>query len=148
MVEEKLDEPIDTSKFNAAQLKMLRLHKLLDEINAVRLQPLAFNPMYLCYNYEVWLRNLGSLLEEACGKMSAAELKTADELHKKVRVSLRQKPIHEQVYSPVRRNSEMVVSHQNWLQLEPKLEEFERLIRLSLNKHDFDAPSKKTGGVF
>ena len=66
--------------FNEAALKMTRFHKIQDSLNILRLNALAYDPIYKSYNYESMFSLLESLRMEILGKISDTEKTKLDNL--------------------------------------------------------------------
>lgn len=142
------DETNERATFNEAFLQMRRINEMESMINNIRGIPLQFNTIYNNYNYEIIFSNLCSLLMEVWGKMTTKEKEEADTLRKLIQKIIRMKLVHKSAKDLSTNTTKVVVDNDTWFKLEDTLIEFEKNIRIYMNKHGLTNPNDESSGLF
>lgn len=136
------------SEFNEATLKMHRIGDAQEIINDLRTNPLAWNPAYLKYNYEVIISNLVSLCYEVFPSMKPDEKKEFELLRTIVDDTISNRPIKEKVQVSSFDGNDIKVrfNKDNWDLLRKVMFKFEDFARQQVDLHGFSNPKKKNAG--
>jgi len=133
-----MDDDINVSEFNEMQFKMIRIHKLQDQINELWNNP--FGSVYgFNYNYEVLFSVIESLYAEVYSKCTKEEKKKAKQRFENVETILEKKPAFEKSKHPSSRRQEF--NKDNWKVLKKKLKRLNLYTRQLLENHGF-SPNK------
>jgi len=137
------------SEYNSAALKMKRLDKILDLINQIRTNLLAFNPDFGRYNYDIIYECYCSLYQEVRPQCSEEEKTEGDKLKDAIKSMLEKYPIHEEkrqsVY-PYKIN--VNVNQKHWVVLRKWLDQFENLARKYQDAHGMDTAYESESAMF
>lgn len=145
---EAFEEKYSKATFNEAFLQMRRINDMQSTINNIRSVPLHYNSDLNNYNYVIIFSNLCSLLFEAWGKMTEKERKEADELRKVIQKFIRVNIPHRVTQDLAKNSTKVVVDYNIWYQLEDLLTEFEKSIRVYMDKHGLTNPTDEGAGLF
>jgi hypothetical protein len=141
-------EIVDKASFNDASFQMRRISEIQSNINNLRTVPLNFNPNLNTYNYQLLFSNLCSLLFETWGKMTTKEREEAERIRKLGIRVLRVNPPHKTVKNITTNMPQVIVDPLIWNELEELLIEFEKTIKVSMDKHGLSNPSDAGSGLF
>lgn len=133
------------SEFNEATLKMHRIGAAQEIINDLRTNPLAWNPAYLKYNYEVIISNLISLCYEVFPSMKPEEKEEFELLRTIIDDTISNRPIREkvQISSFSGKENTTRFNKENWDALRKVMFKFEDFARQQVDSHGFSNPKKK-----
>ncbi len=143
-------EDIDKSSYNEAALKMIRIHKLQEQVNVCSTNPLIFNQDYQCYNYQLMFRCLNSLYQEISDKLSKEkEIPGMTKMRKELKKFMKDHPIFKDKrdrdgkLSQVKEHDEAAFEI-----LEEGLFAYETRIKYLAGKHGYGSPSEEGEGMF
>lgn|SRR3990167_4385256 len=132
------------SKFNPASYKMERIGKINEVLVNIKLAPFDYNEQTHDYNYKAWLTCLICLAIEGDAKFSPTEKEDIAAYQKAIEHFVE----HNQVVSESPVNNDIVINKQRWNILRNHLLEFEKMVKLALDKHGLDTPNKRAAGLF
>jgi hypothetical protein len=141
-------EKVNKAMFNDASFQMRRISEIQSNINNLRTVPLNFDANLNTYNYSLLFSNLCSLLFETWGKMSDKERENSDGIRKLIQRLLRVNPPHKTTKNISTNQPQVVVDVTVWQDLEELLIEFEKTIKISMDKHGLSNPSDEGAGLF
>ena len=136
------------SEFNEATLKMQRIGAAQEVINELRTNPLAWNPAYLKYNYEVIISSLVSLCYEVFPSMTNDERKEFELLREIIDNTITNRPVRENIKFATFSGSQKQtrLNKENWDALRKVMFKFEDFARQQVDSHGFSNPKKKDAG--
>lgn len=126
------------SVFNAGVGKAIRLDNLITRYNNASLNPMAFDYVIRQYNFQIMFATLDRLYKEAIGKADENEKKLCEPKIKAIALFMQKYPV-----VTLNGNNKQVINYNNWLILEKSLKELEDDIRIVLDAHDLDTPTKQ-----
>lgn len=144
----EFDERNNKGTFNEAFLQMRRISELQATINNLRAIPLKYNNELDSYNYQIIFSNLCSLLLEAWGKMSKTEREESDTLRKLIQRFIRTAPPHVYTKDLTTNAGKISIDNDKWFKLEDALIEFEKSIKIYMDKHGLSNPTDEGSGLF
>lgn len=134
--------------FHEGFLKPERLDKSQVRLNSVRINPLAFNIEFNCWNYQVWFSDLCSLLSEAQGKLSDDEQTDLERLRDLIDDALVYFPPHKTIRNDALNTKITKIKYSNWQKIKTFLNLFEREIKMALDRHGLSNPDIEGEGLF
>lgn len=137
-----MSEDIKISEFNELQFKMIRIHKIQDQINELWNNPLIMNHFFGNYNYESLLSNIQRLYSECYAKTTEHERKEYKKLIEEIEKLIEDKPPFEKSQHPL--GKRLSFNKNNWKELNKKLTALDLYVRELLDKHGF-SPDKDDG---
>ena len=129
-----------SSKYNEAFLKMHRFHDLQKLSALARINPLAINPIYNIYNYQIILSSNDSLLLEVWGKLTDDEKNNILGLKNAIESIIKKYPIHENKKNFALNKNELRINNSNWNVLSRALFDYETKIRELISRTKYDSP--------
>jgi len=137
-----MSEDIRISEFNELQFKMIRVHKLQDQINELWNCPLMMNFNFGSYNYESIFSNLQSLYAEVYAKCTPDEIKEYNGLEEEIEKLIEDEPPFEFGNHPTSKKASL--NKDNWKEINKKLSDLRKLIKRLLDNHGY-SPDKDDG---
>lgn len=134
-----MSEEIRLSEFNELQFKMIRIHKLQDQINELWINALAPNLSFGDYNFNLIIRNLESLYSEVHAKCGDEEREKADKMFEELDDKIIDAPPFESKNHPTSRKASL--SEENWKAIKKGIREINFYIRELLDNHGY-SPDK------
>lgn len=131
-------EEIRISEFNELQFKMIRIHKLQDQINELWLNPLQPSLAFGDYNYKLLISILENLYSEVHPKCDEKEQEKVKGIFDSINELAENEPPFEKQH-PMAKN--VTLDRKKWLTLKVKLKELNLYIRTLLDNHGF-SPDK------
>lgn len=129
--------------FNAGVFQTKRIAELQERINLVSLNPKIFNEEFGVYNYEVWITSIDSLLMEVMPKLTETEVKQGEMVRDKVHDFKKSNPVFTSSTS-LRAGKKTTYNFdvENYEVMYKVVTMYEKLIRIYLDNHDLNNPSK------
>jgi len=131
-----MTDDIRISEFNELQFKMLRVHKLQDQINELFINPLNLNIMFNDYNYSLIVSILFSLYSEVDSKCTPDEKKEGTKKFLEIEELIMENPPYEKGNHPI--SKVMTINRENWNPIKIKLRELNLFVRNLLDNHGFN----------
>jgi len=92
--EQNLDDPnFKSSSWNAAAFKMKRLHQIMESMNELDDNLIAWNPEKANYNFMLKFSKCENLYQEVESKLTDAERKDVEEMRKAIRKFIQDFPV-------------------------------------------------------
>lgn len=144
MASTELTLPAEDNKklavFNAGVAKAIRLDNIITKFNNASISPFCYDYEMHTYNYKIMFESLKRLFMEAVGKMDAKEINACEMQIIGLEYFMNKYPIIETDQNNKRN---IIMNMQNWEIFKKNLDELEADIRIVLDEHDLDSPSKK-----
>ena len=134
-----IDEGIRISEFNELQFKMIRIHKLQDQINELWINPLAPNLAFGDYNYQLIISILENLYSEVHAKCKEEEQIKINKSFEDIEKLIEDSPIFESGNHPL--SKKLVLSIDNWKEIRKEIKALLLYIKVLLDNHGF-SPDK------
>lgn len=112
----------------------LRLHDIIQRYDRANINPLIYDPMFMCYNYHIMYQSLLSIYNTISSKLTSEE-KTAG----KTKLEELSKIMQLQIYTT--RNGRQIINNENYNKIVTCLFETRCLFEEYMDKHKFN-PSK------
>ena len=125
--------------FNQASYSQMRLHELFLRIDRLSINPLFYNSVFSCNNYEIIFRDLCSVYSTISPKL-AEENETMTDLIEELKTDLQEKPIFKFVQS--KRGRKIKFNKENWNEFGKKLFGFRVKLEKLMDKYGFGNPNK------
>jgi len=132
-------EDVRISEFNELQFKMLRVHKLQDQINELSINPLSPNLSFGDYNYNLIISILESLYSEVHAKCDKEEQERARKKFEEIDNLIENNSPYEKGNHPTSKKS--ILNKENWKKIKKEIKELNLYTRTLLDKHGF-SPDK------
>lgn len=130
----------ESATFNAAIHHVNRIGLSQLKINNANINPLAFNPQEGVYNYEIILEENLNLYREVVPKLKPKEIAIANRMMEEIEKFISGHPIH------IMSEGKSKLLKERWKIFKPLLNSFQKLIKVLLDIHDVNNPSKKDLG--
>ena len=125
------------SAWNSAQLKVKRIDDWMITIGNMRVNPLAWNMDWNCYNWNVWITGTNIVYSEIKHLLDTEEKKYAEELKKNFEMLLEKYPVlieKKKRYS----ESKSEIDYDNWKLIKKVLEKWQDLVLELHSEHGLD----------
>jgi len=132
-------EDIRISEFNELQFKMIRIHKLQDQINELWINPLSPNFSFGDYNYNLIIAILEDLYSEVHAKCSKEEQDKIKEDFENIEDTIEKNPPYVKGNHPTSKRASLDMP--NWKELKRELKRINLYIRTLLDNHGY-SPDK------
>lgn len=134
-----MDDNIRVSEFNELQFKMIRIHKLQDQINILWVNPTMMNFGFGTYNYESIYANLQMLYGEVYAKCTPDEIESYENIKNRIDELIENNPPYEIKNHPTGKKPNF--NKDNWKEINNELHKLYLLIRKLLDAHGY-SPDK------
>lgn len=135
-----IDDNKKLSQFNAGVAKAIRLNELITRYNNASTNPLAYDYDLHNYNYIIMFETARRLFKEAIGKADEDERKNCMIKIRAIEMFLERYNIMEKKSTE---SNQVNLNVAYWNILKEKLDDLENDIRIVLDEHDLDSPTKK-----
>jgi len=131
-----MPEDIRISEFNELQFKMIRIHKLQDQINELFVNPLSPNLAFGDYNYNLLVSIIRNLYAEVHSKCTDEEREEINNLLEDIDNLMEDEPPYQQSNHPTGRKA--ILDNDNWKKLRKKIHTLNLKVRGLLDAHGYN----------
>jgi len=128
--------------FNQAQYQQRRLDKLFERIDILSINPTAYNPNYMDYNYRILFNDLTSVFLTISAKCTTEEKARIDEIRKELDRLLVETPPHKAITNHNGKTAMSKLCYPAWSLFGNELRALRLELEILMDVHGFGNPSK------